>query len=94
MLTVHRVCKGIGVCCVCGALFCHCLTEPEKDKYPYVPPQEHTYHETYVMQNFSEDFMTNASSSSHFSGEIHYNLSDMRANRASTDGWGVVTESS
>jgi len=91
MFPMCRICKRIGMCCICGVFFCHCLTDLEKDKSPYVPPQEHTHQETYVMKNYPQNIMVNAASSSHHSGEIHFNLSDMRASRDTIgDGWAAV----
>lgn len=87
-----RICKRIGMCCICGLFLYHCLTDLEKDKSPCVPPQEHTHQETYVMKNYPQTFMVNAASSSHHSGEINY-LIDLTASEDSIgDGWAVVVK--
>ena len=89
MFSMCKICKGVGIIYISGALVCHCPTDFDKE-YVHVPHQPHTHHENYVHRNYSHNIIVTASSVDP-SGEIHY-LSDVTASRDTTtgDGWGVI----
>lgn len=89
MFSMCKLCKWFGICCMGGALTFHCPVDFDKDKNPCTPCQEHTHHETCVMQNFSQGFIANASSLG-FSGEISPDFYNMTTSRDSTGDWPVV----
>lgn len=92
MLTMYRICKGIGIFALGGTLSFHCPMDLHEDKYAYILDQPHTHQEIRVSQNNLQIVVTNASSSYH-SGEISYPI-DMTASRDTSDGWLFITDCS
>jgi len=68
MNPICRKCKGATIAAVGGALILHCPIDQEKQKCPYLPPEQHTHNEIFVpppYQNMTVVIATTAGSISH-----------------------------
>jgi len=62
MSPMCKMCKGVGVAAITGALILHCPVDLDKHKCPYLPPDKHTHQEVSVPPQYSEMAIVSATS--------------------------------